>query len=725
MLKTFLLLTLLLSSVYATSKVEVYASQMDTNGSVVFADNGVTVIYQDYFLTAKRAIYNRDTSDLELFDDIKVNYQGNYKLLGEYARLNLAKKQKEFKPFYMLDTSSEVWMSGKSGYAQDYDIDVESGIVSGCNPIDPLWKMAFSSSDYDAKTKWLNLYNARFYFYDIPIFYTPYFGYSLDTTRRTGLLMPSLGLSSTEGFYYEQPIYIAEQNWWDLELKPQIRTNRGNGIYSKFRFVDSPVSKGSINIGYFKEYDSYLNSSLISLKNSEHYGINLMYENSDVLNQWFGTDLSGQSGLYVDTSHMNDVEYINLSSNSAQSQVTSNQVLSRINAFYNTDDNYIATYFKYYQDLEQETNANVLQQLPTLHYHYYLDTFLKDHLLYSLDVQSKNIYRQIDTSVVQTDVNLPITLQTDLFDEYLNVAYKANLYMQHSAFRGSTSVLPNYEYQDGYFLRNYHTLSVSTQLTKAFDDFIHVMGFSARYNRFDQSAQTGYYDEVADFCSLEENQNDPRCEFYNINAVDDEAYLDFTQYFFDSSANEFLYHRLSQKLSYETGKDKLGELENELDYKLSKHLSFYNNMFYNYQQHRFTKVFNSITYNNYGLKLDLSHLFKYDIAKVNTSEDPFTKYLTSSLEYDYNSHYSFSAIYNYDIELKQIKTASAGFMYKKRCWDFGVKYSENVRPILNANGDASSIKDRYVFISVVLKPFMKPDPNNALIEYKLEEQVSN
>ncbi|WP_428738102.1 LPS-assembly protein LptD [Sulfurimonas sp.] len=727
MFKFFLFFLIFLSSCLyaASSKVEVYASKMDTNGSIVMANGEVTVIYNDYFLTASRAIYNRSTSDLELFDNIKINYKGNYKLLGEYARINLEKKEKVFKPFYMLDTSSEVWISGLSGESKDTDVDIRSGMVSGCNPIDPMWKMAFTSSDYNTHSKWLNLYNARFYFYDIPIFYTPYFGYSLDTTRRTGLLMPSLGISQAEGLYYEQPIFIAEYNWWDLELKPQIRTDRGNGIYSKFRFVDSPVSKGEINVGFFNEYDSYLNSLTTGLKNKQHYGASLKYENTDILNQWFNTDLQGQSGLYVDIGHMNDVEYINLSSNNAQDQVTSNQVLSRINTFYNTDNHYVAAYFKYYQDLEQETNEDVLQQLPNLHYHYYLDTFLKDHLLYSLDVQSKNIFRRVDTNVIQTDINLPVTLQGYLFDEYLNVSYKANLYMQHSAFRGSVSSIPNFDYTDGYFLRNYHTLSASTQLTKAFDDFIHVVGFTARYNRFDQSAKTGFYDDVSDLCSQEENQNDARCELYSINAVDDEAYLDFTQYFYDTSANEILYHRLSQKLSYETGADKLGELENELDYKVTKYLSYYNNMFYNYQEHRFTKVFNSINYNNYGLNLNISHLFKYDIAKVNTTDDPFTKYLTASLEYDYDRHYSFSAVYNYDFELSKLKTGSIGFMYKKRCWDFGVKYSENTRPILDSNGDASSVNDRYIFVSVVLKPFMKSDPNNALVEYKLPAKESN
>jgi LPS-assembly protein len=47
-----------------------------------------------------------------------------------------------------------------------------------------------------------------------------------------------------------------------------------------------------------------------------------------------------------------------------------------------------------------------------------------------------------------------------------------------------------------------------------------------------------------------------------------------------------------------------------------------------------------------------------------------------------------------------------GFLYKKRCWDFGVRYAENNRPVLTNDGEASSIYDRYIYFTIVLKPFM-------------------
>jgi LPS-assembly protein len=66
---------------------------------------------------------------------------------------------------------------------------------------------------------------------------------------------------------------------------------------------------------------------------------------------------------------MNDVDYINLASNNTENTVTATQILSRINMFYNADQNYFGAYMKYYQDLTVENNDNTIQQVPMLQYH--------------------------------------------------------------------------------------------------------------------------------------------------------------------------------------------------------------------------------------------------------------------------------------------------------------------------------------------------------------------
>jgi len=717
MLKFLTFLVLFIGTLYASNKVEIYATSMNSKNGIVKAYNGVTVVYEDYILTAKKALYNRENGTLELFDNIRVTHENKYKILGSYAKLNIAKKERIFKPFFMLDNKSKVWMSANSGLSKVHNIDIDSGVVSGCNPNNPLWQIEFSSSNYNTKTKWLNLYNTVFYIKDIPVLYTPYFGYSLDTTRRTGLLMPSLGLSSNEGFYYEQPIYIAPNDWWDLEFRPQIRTTRGDGIYATYRFVDSSVSSGELTTGYFKEKRSYLKDN--NLIYDSHYGFNFLYDNYDFINNWFGTNFDGQSGLYIDINNMNDVDYINLSTNDTTKYSTSTQVLSRINVFYNTDINYIGAYFKYYKDLTLESNDNTLQKLPTLQYHHYLDTFLHNYVLYDLDVQTNNIQRNINKTVVQTNVNLPVTLQTSLFDEYLHLSYTANLYAQHSKFGGREKVPTTDKYNDGLYIRNYHTLSVSTELTKSYKDLTHVISFGSTYTVNGGESRSGYYSDNKDFCSDPANKSSSVCEFYNITNIDENLQLNFSQYLYNSSLEQILYQRLSQRFTYNS-KEKVGELENELEYKLTKNIDIYNNMFYNFTKHEFSKIYNRLSYTNDKWKFSLSHLYK-DSFLVATSTSPrYTSYMTSSVGYTYNEHYSYTFGFNYDLESKLKKSTEAGFLYKKRCWDFGIRYLENNRPILTQDG-ISSVADRYIYFTIILKPFMSSNSRNSNFAYKLPQ----
>ena len=711
MYKFFLFFYFCSTLLFAQEKVEIYATTVDSKNNIVNANGDVTIVYKDNLLNSKSAIYDKESGDLELFGNIRATYEGEYRVLGEYAKLNIKRKEKIFKPFFMLENSSEVWIAANEGINKDKEVEVESGVLSGCEPENPLWKMEFGDSDYNSDSKWMNLYNARLYIYDIPVFYTPYFGYPLDNRRRTGLLMPSLGFSQNEGFFYEQPIYIAEYDWWDLELKPQVRTQRGLGIYSTLRFVDSEISKGELKSGYFKEKDSYFERE--KLANSSHYGFNFKYENKDVINQWFGTELEGQSGIYADINKMNDVDYINLSSNNSFDTATATQVLSRINIFYNTEENYIGAYFKYYENLTG-TNESNFQQLPVVHYHNYLNTLLDEHLLYSFDAKATNIQREVGTTATQTDLNVPITLTTSVFDEYLNLSYKANLYGQALNFNvDENPTLAPGEYRNGYFSRYYHVLAASTDLTRSFEEYTHVLSFSSKYTLGGNESKTGYYKEQKEFCADPKNRDTRQCEFYNINDIDEAVEFDVAQFLYDDLGKEILYHRMAQKFIYGIEETKAGEFENELDYKITDYLSLYNNMFYNFDNHRFSKIFNQAAYNKYGFNLAVGHMYRDTFMLDTGTNIRYTSYLTSMAGYTFNRHYSYYARYDYDLESLERKSLEFGFLYKKRCWDFGIRYAENNRPILTDTGIASSIYDRYIFFTIVLKPFMTSTQANG------------
>ena len=715
------------------AKVEVYATSMTTKDNVVTAKDDVVVVYKDYHLSAKKAVYDRNTGLLELFENVRATKGDNIQILGDYAKLNIAQKERSFKPFYMLEKTSNVWISGCESYAKDMEVTIKSGVMSGCDQNDPFWTMEFTSAEYNTDTMWLDLYNARIYIYDIPVFYTPYFGYSLDTTRRTGVLPPKVGWSNDEGAFYQQSLYIAESNWWDLEITPQVRTDRGSGVYSTFRWVDSKYSEGSLSAGYFKEQDKYfykLDSDgqlQNDLANQKHYGYNFHYEHSDFINQWFGTKLKGQSGLYVDINNMNDVDYINLASTNTIETATATQVISRTNMFYNTDDNYVGMYLKYYKDLTVDSNAETLQNLPSIQYHSYLDTLLDNHFLYNLDIKSNNFHRNEGQGAVQTDLNIPLQLQTSLFDEYMNVSYTSYIYGQNTSFNGEDKQVPPTEVESGTFVRNYHVFNASSQLTRAYDGMTHVLDFGSQYVIAGEESRDGFYEKEEAYClDKKTNGSNPdyasRCEFYNISDIEENVQLYFSQYIYDSEGKQIVYHRVSQSFVYGTPQSELGEIENELDYQVTDNINYYNNMFYNHDKAAFSKNFNKISYSDEIINLGLSYMYQENFALSPGDVGKYTRYITSSLSYKYNNHYSYNFRTDYDLEIRKKKTTSIGFLYQKRCWDFGLSYVENNRPTLDSNGNASSQYERFIFFTIALKPVMQSGAEAGQFIYKLPER---
>lgn len=698
------------------NKMQVYATKIDSNNTKLHASGDVLILYKDQYLSANSATYDRDNGELELSGNIVVMQGADYFALGEYATFNLDAKERTLTPFYMTDKKSRVWLSCEKAHALDKDFDLQSGVMSGCNPTDPLWQIYFSSSDYNSETKWLNIYNARLYIHEIPVFYAPYFGYSLDTTRRTGLLPPSFGLSSSEGFYYEQPIYIAEYDEWDLELRPQIRTKRGEGIYATFRFVDSKISRGEITTGVFKEKSDYFQE--YQLQNNKHYGFNIYYENYNFLKQWFGLELSGQSGFYTDINWMNDVDYINLASRNDETRyATTNQVFSRINTFYNEDDHYLGTYFKYYRDLNSDKNDETLQNLPTIHYHHYLESFLDEHLLANVDIAMNNLYRPTGKRAIKSNVDIPLILQTSVLDDYLDLSYQASLNGRHISFGGTPDDQNlNTEYESGQYYRNVHTINAGTYLTRGYDDFAHTMAFKTAYTKAGSEYRDGFYEGIDAFCDPESPTYDPAyelCSYYNVNEVEEESRLEMVQYLFDESGKQFFYHRITQGINHEENNE-LGELENDFIWQITDAISFNSDTFWDHQNDYLSKQVSGFGYNDGVVQLNLNHFFE-DKLRRNRSDD--SSYLTSRASYRYDRHYRYFAGYDYDFQTDLKKKAEIGFMYQQRCFDFGLRYVENNRPILQSGGVTNSIYDKYIFITVMLKPM-----GGTEFDYKFDDE---
>src|SRR6202020_2833371 len=99
------------------------------------------------------------------------------------------------------------------------------------------WSLDASKLSLDTKLQEGVARHVVMRFKDVPIFYTPYISFPLGDERKSGLLFPSLGHSSSNGFELEVPYYFNLAPNYDLTVTPGILTARGVQLAEDFRYL--------------------------------------------------------------------------------------------------------------------------------------------------------------------------------------------------------------------------------------------------------------------------------------------------------------------------------------------------------------------------------------------------------------------------------------------------------------------------------------------------------
>lgn len=228
------------------------------------------------------------------------------------------------------------WGSAKD-FSQDephiYEFDQAS--YSTCPPDTSVWKVRASHITLNKDTGRGSATNARITFKGVPVFYTPYLNFPIDSRRKTGFLWPIMGSSSLSGPYLKTPFYWNLAPNYDTTITPAVITKRGIQISDDFRYL-SESSSGNLvmeilpNDQEFKDFQdaasdnpSYLtnpvsSSELRTLEQASSTRKSISWQNSTVFNEHWSNS--------IDYNWVSDDYYLRDFSNNLN-QVTQNQLL--------------------------------------------------------------------------------------------------------------------------------------------------------------------------------------------------------------------------------------------------------------------------------------------------------------------------------------------------------------------------------------------------------------
>ena len=677
-------------------KLQLVAKDVDTKNNIITAVGDVVAYSPTYYLSSDKMVYDKDREILELFDNVLIIKDNKIQTQSNYAYVDMKNDIINQDPVFLMDNSSNIWSNSKEANKDKDLITLENSILSSCDCIDPIWSIRSSSSDYDTEAMWMNTYNPRLYIKNVPVFYLPYFGFPTDTTRRTGLLLPTMGYSSSEGFLYSQPIFIAPADNYDIELIPQIRTQRGYGSYANFRYADSPDSMLNLKTGYFKEFNNYRREE--KLENSEHYGLDIDYERKNI----FSTKKEHQDGVFTSVRYLNDIEYIILKEDDGNLG-TDKKVESKVNYFYNTPEYYGGVYGKYYIDASKKSNANTLQELPQVQFHSYNKELFLENLIYSIDTKAQNFTRKEGLNAKIYDITVPISYTKNILDDYMYLGVENRTILTQYDY--SNSLYNNLRYEDGTLIQNRTSFIVGTDLIKPYSDYIHTLNLNASYDIPENLRKDGdlynitvkenqplKYDELSVFPTLQEQKT---------------IKLSLNQSIYDKeNLKQFINHKMSQSILYNSvDEPKLQDFDNYVKIN-HDYGSLSGKVVYNMDDNKVVEgsFDNSLSYEDLTFSAGYYYSKKTN-NEFNTRDDLESYRLSTS--YKLAKDYSIKYYENYDLQEKTRNRQGIGLNIDDSCWNLDLLLEKEITPrsrYVQSTRSYDSYEQTIVYAVLMLKP---------------------
>ena len=181
-------------------------------------------------------------------------------LLGDDAKIHLNTKDTDVRNAHYQLVDRQGRGSAESVELRDDYRVMKNATFTSCLQDDHSWSIYADEMRQHVKEEYAEMWHARFKVQGVPVFYTPYLQLPIGDRRLSGLLIPTLGHDSRDGYFYAQPVYWNIAPNLDATLTPKYMSRRSWQLNSEFRYLTT-LGEGQIAGEYLgddrlKDYDS-------------------------------------------------------------------------------------------------------------------------------------------------------------------------------------------------------------------------------------------------------------------------------------------------------------------------------------------------------------------------------------------------------------------------------------------------------------------------------------
>jgi LPS-assembly protein len=269
----------------------------DKTNNIVTATGHVRAWQNGQTLNADKVVLNRTTGVATASGHVSLTMPSGQTVFADHAVLFGGMKNA-----VMNGVSARLAQNGRliANGARRYNNQVDElakVVYSACDlcatdpTAPPLWQIKATSATRDLQHKMIEFRNAQMEIDGIPVFYFPYLTQPDPSVKRqTGLLIPTVGVSSKLGFFAAVPYFITLGPSADITLTPILAAKTGPVLDAKYRqaFNNGVLNidlSGGQNQGHFE--NSIFSSGTIDLNQDWRAGFSYNHaSNPDYLNDF-------------------------------------------------------------------------------------------------------------------------------------------------------------------------------------------------------------------------------------------------------------------------------------------------------------------------------------------------------------------------------------------------------------------------------------------------------
>ena len=650
-----------------------------------------------------------------------VSYEDNLvHVTGSAATLNLNSKDGDL-------SHAKYQLVGRQGRGSAEQAELRSGYrlmknatFTSCLPNDESWSIYATEMRQDLEKEIAEMWHARFRIMGVPVFYTPYLQLPIGDRRRSGLLIPEVGSSSRDGYFYAQPIYWNIAPNYDATITPKYMSHRGWQFNGEFRYL-TPLGEGKF-AGEYLGHDRY--NDYVGENRSRH--LFHWAHNAAFLENW---------RLNINYTKVSDKRYFtDFDSNYGSSTDGYADQHAKISYFQpNFNISLSAKQFQVFDEAE----IGPYRAMPQLDFNYYRNNLMNgplDFKLFSQVVRFDN-----DSTLMPTAWRFHIepSLNLALVNQYGSLNVETKLYATHYNQRKGSN--PQAEDIQRSVNRVLPQLKVDLQ-TVLVDQQSFITGYSQTiepqvqylYRPYKNQSNIGsslnseYLGFGYDSTLLQQDYfalfRDRRYSGLDRIASANQFTLGGTTRFFDKQANERFNLSLGQILYINNSRiDNSAENSTaghssswaaEANWKINDQWNWRGSYQYDTRLNETSLVNSTLEYNPTGNNLvQLNYRFAsqaYIDQNLDRSTNRYNQdiqQLGTTVAWELGDHWAVVGRYYHDIALNKPIEQYLGTQYNTCCWSVGVGYRRYVTSKANQEykNDKDTFYDRSIMLTVELR----------------------